>query len=60
MSPRDRDSNIIWFARECRSNRVALESLIRSAERAGDRDLAEFLRRADEADRRLESSADAA
>jgi hypothetical protein len=46
METRDRDSNIIWFAEQCRSNHVPLESLIKSAERAGDRPLADFFRRA--------------
>jgi hypothetical protein len=40
------DSNIVWFARQCASNDVRLESLVRSAERAGDTELADFFRRA--------------
>ena len=41
-----KDSNIIWFAEECLNNGVRLESYVRTAERAGDWQLAAFFRRA--------------
>ena len=42
----DKDYNLIWFAEQCMSNALRLETYIVDAERAGDRDLAEFFRRA--------------
>jgi hypothetical protein len=60
MERQDRDSSIAWFAEQCLSNDVRLESLIRSAERAGDRQLAEFFRRAHDESRRSHASAEAA
>ena len=60
METRDRDSSIIWFAEQCRSNHVPLESLIKSAERAGDRPLADFFRRAHQATHGSQAPAEAA
>ena len=40
------DSGIIWFAQQCLINNAPLERHIKRAERAGDRELANFLRRA--------------
>ena len=44
--PRRKDSNIIWFAEECRNNGIRLDGFIRAAENRGDSQLAEFFRRA--------------
>jgi len=42
----DKDYNIIWFTENCLSNALRLEVYIKDAERAGDKELAEFFRRA--------------
>jgi hypothetical protein len=42
----DKDYNIIWFTEACLSNALRLETYIQDAERAGDQELAEFFRRA--------------
>jgi hypothetical protein len=42
----DKDYNIIWFTEVCLSNVLRLETYIQDAERAGDRELADFFRRA--------------
>jgi hypothetical protein len=52
--PDTRDSNIIWFAEECLNNGVRLESYVRAAERAGDRQLADFFRAALDESRRVQ------
>ena len=49
---KDKDYNIIWFTEQCLSNVLLLEGYIGDAERAGDQELAEFFRRAQEASRR--------
>ena len=43
---RDKDYNIIWFTEACLSNALRLETYIQDAEREGDRDLAQFFRKA--------------
>ena len=43
---KDKDYNIIWFTENCLSNALRLEIFIHDAERAGDRELAEFFRKA--------------
>jgi hypothetical protein len=43
---RDKDYNIIWFTEACLSNALRLETYIDDAEQAGDRELAEFFRKA--------------
>jgi hypothetical protein len=43
---KDKDYNIIWFVEQCLSNVLRLETYIADAEREGDSELAEFLRRA--------------
>ena len=43
---RDKDYNLIWFAEQCLSNALRLETYVQDAERAGDNELAEFFRRA--------------
>jgi hypothetical protein len=48
----DKDSNIIWFTDASLSNVLRLETYIRGAEQAGDRELAEFFRRAQGASRK--------
>ena len=42
----DKDYNIIWFTETCLSNALRLEVYINDAERAGDRELVEFFRKA--------------
>ena len=43
---KDKDYNIIWFVEQCLSNVLRLEQYANDAERDGDSELAEFLRRA--------------
>jgi hypothetical protein len=49
---KDKDYNVIWFTEQCLSNVLRLETYIQDAERDGDRDLAEFFRRAQETSRK--------
>ena len=49
---KDKDYNIIWFVEQCLSNVLRLDTYIEDAERAGDGDLAEFFRRAQETSRK--------
>ncbi|SDO57477.1 hypothetical protein [Lentzea jiangxiensis] len=48
----DKDYNIIWFVEACLSNVLRLETYIADADRAGDSELADFFRRAQEASRK--------
>jgi hypothetical protein len=43
---KDKDYNILWFTETCLSNALRLETYIQDAERDGDRELADFFRRA--------------
>jgi hypothetical protein len=43
---KDKDYNIIWFTEACLNNALRLETYGQDAEREGDRELAEFFRRA--------------
>jgi hypothetical protein len=43
---KDKDYNIIWFTEVCLSNVLRLDTYIEDADRAGDTELAEFFRRA--------------
>jgi hypothetical protein len=43
---KDKDYNIIWFVEACLSNALRLETYIHDAEREGDKELADFFRRA--------------
>jgi hypothetical protein len=43
---RDKDYNLIWFAEQCLSNALRLETYVQDADRDGDSELAEFFRRA--------------
>jgi hypothetical protein len=43
---KDKDYNIIWFTEACLANALRLETYIQDAERDGDKELAEFFRRA--------------
>jgi hypothetical protein len=43
---KDKDYDIIWFVEACLSNALRLETYIQDAERDGDRELADFFRRA--------------
>jgi hypothetical protein len=45
---KDKDYNIIWFVEQCLSNVLRLETYVEDADRAGDSDLADFFRRAQE------------
>ncbi len=49
---KDKDYNVIWFVEQCLSNTLRLETYIQDADRAGDSDLADFFRRAQEASRK--------
>ena len=42
----DKDYNLIWFTEKCLNNTLRLENYIADAEREGDRELAEFFRKA--------------
>ncbi|MGY1719116.1 MULTISPECIES: hypothetical protein [unclassified Blastococcus] len=42
----DKDYNLIWFTEASLSNALRLEAYIQDAERAGDQELAEFFRKA--------------
>ncbi len=48
----DKDYNIIWFTEKSLSNALRLETYIADAERAGDQELVDFFRRAQDASRR--------
>ena len=43
---KDKDYDIIWFTEACLSNALRLEAYVKDAEREGDRELADFFRRA--------------
>ena len=47
----DKDYNIIWFTEACLSNALRLEVYAQDAERAGDKELVEFFRKAQAASR---------
>jgi LPS O-antigen subunit length determinant protein (WzzB/FepE family) len=49
---KDKLYNLIWFTEQSLSNALRLEEYIQDAERDGDKELAEFFRRAQEASRR--------
>jgi len=49
---KDKDYNIIWFVEQCLSNVLRLETYVEDAERAGDNELADFFRRAQETSRK--------
>ena len=49
---KDKDYNLIWFTEQCLSNTLRLEEYVQDAEREGDKDLADFFRRAQEASKR--------
>jgi hypothetical protein len=49
---KDKDYNIIWFTEQCLSNVLRLEQYAEDADRAGDSDLADFFRRAQETSRK--------
>jgi len=48
----DKDYNIVWFTEACLSNALRLEQYVEDAERADDKELAEFFRRAQEESRK--------
>jgi hypothetical protein len=48
----DKDYNIIWFTEQSLSNALRLETYINDADRSGDKELAEFFRRAQQASRK--------
>lgn len=43
---KDKDYNVIWFTEQCLSNVLRLDTYVQDAEREGDKELAEFFRRA--------------
>ena len=43
---KDKDYNLVWFTEASLSNALRLETYIQDAERDGDRELAEFFRKA--------------
>jgi hypothetical protein len=43
---KDKDYNLIWFTEQCLRNALRLEDYIQDAERDGDKELADFFRRA--------------
>jgi len=43
---KDKDYNIIWFTQACLDNVLRLETYCQDAERDGDRELADFFRKA--------------
>jgi hypothetical protein len=49
---KDKDYNVIWFVEQCLSNVLRLETYVEDADRAGDSDLADFFRRAQETSRK--------
>jgi hypothetical protein len=49
---KDKDYNIIWFTEQCLGNVLRLENYAKDADRAGDTDLADFFRRAQETSRK--------
>jgi hypothetical protein len=49
---KDKDYNIIWFTEQCLSNALRLETYVEDADRAGDAELADFFRRAQETSRK--------
>jgi hypothetical protein len=44
----DKDYNLIWFTETCLSNALRLETYIEDARRAGDQEIADLFRRAQE------------
>jgi hypothetical protein len=48
----DKDYNVIWFTEQSLSNALRLGQYVEDADRAGDTDLADFFRRAQEASRK--------
>ena len=49
---KDKTYNIVWFTEQSLSNALRLEQYIQDAERDGDNELAEFVRRAQKASRK--------
>ena len=47
----DKDYNLIWFLEQCLNNALRLETYIADADKAGDGDLADLFRRAQDAKR---------
>jgi hypothetical protein len=49
---KDKDYNILWFTEACLSNALRLEEYCQDAERAGDDELVQFFRRAQDESRK--------
>ena len=49
---KDKDYDVIWFTEQCLSNVLRLETYVEDADRAGDSELADFFRRAQETSRK--------
>ena len=43
---KDKDYNILWYTEACLDNVLRLETYIQDAERGGDKELADFFRKA--------------
>jgi hypothetical protein len=43
---KDKEYNLVWFVEQCLSNALRLETYIKDAERDGDQEVAELLRKA--------------
>ena len=48
----DKDYNLIWFTERCLNNTLRLETYIADADQAGDGELVDLFRRAQDASRR--------
>lgn len=49
---KDKNYNLLWFTEQSLSNALRMEAYISDAERAGDNELADLFRRAQEASRK--------
>lgn len=49
---KDKDYDILWFTEQSLSNALRLETYIQDADRAGDTELADFFRRAQQESRK--------
>ena len=52
MADKDKDYNLVWFTEQSLSNVVRLEEYIKEADRAGDSEVADLFRKAQEHSRK--------
>ena len=52
MATKDNDYNLVWFTEQSLSNVVRLDEYIKDAERAGDTEVADLFRKAQEHSRK--------